>query len=215
MSLKMMTNLTNPTAVFPSFLNAHLRNLDELFTYRMKAIQDKQQGLRTRLRNNQKEIQRLMTDYEKFGAVIVSGNNVADMATWLISDRPKRRAPAGQSPDPVEPTQTTDISTQPSQSTLGKSNVSDAASAALEATFSDDYTGSSEDDEDTQRSVNTDTGLPDTQASESPYLSRTQKRKRKRKRDKKEAKKAKKAMKKSKRSKAKKGGGTPPGSPSY
>ena len=208
-----MANLTNPTAVLPSFLNAPLRNLDELFIYRMKAMQDKQQGLRTRLRNNQREIKRLMMDYENVGAIIVRGNMVADMDAWLVSDRPKRRAPAGQSPDPVDPTQTIDISTQPSQSTLSESNVSDAASEALGATFSDDYTGSSEEDEDEKRSVNTETGLQDTQESDSPYLTRTQKRKRKR--DKKEAKKAKKASKKHERRKAKKGGGTPPGSPSY
>ena len=125
----------------------------------------------------------------------------------------ERRPPAGQSPDPVDPTQTIDISTQPSQSTLSESNNSDAASEALGATCTDDYTGSSEEDEDEERSVNTETGLQDTQESDSPYLTRTQKRKRKR--DKKEAKKAKKASKKHERRKAKKGGGTPPGSPSY
>ena len=176
-------------------------------------MQDKQQGLRTRLRNNQREIKRLMADYENHGAVIVTGNKVADMNTWLISDRPKRHAPAVQSPEPLDQTQTTDVSTQPSQSTLGESQISDAASEALGTTFTDDYTGSSEDDEEAERSVNTDTGLPDTQASESPYLSRSQKRKRKR--AKKEAKKAKKESKKRESRKGKNRGRLPPGSPSY
>ena len=123
-------------------------------------MQTKQQGLRTRLRNNQREIQRLMTEYENYGAVIVTGNDIADMDAWLSSDRPKRRATAVRSPDPLDLTQTTDGSTQPSQSTLAESQISDAASEALAATFSDDYTGSSEEDEEDERSVNTNTGLP-------------------------------------------------------
>jgi len=192
-----------------------LCTFDELFIYRMKAMQDKQQGLRTRLRNNQREISRLMTEYENFGTVLVSGHNVADMDTWLVSDRPKRRAPATQSPDPLDHTQTTDVSTQPSQSTFGDSQISDAASEALRGTFSDDYTGSSEEEEDETRSVNTDTGRPDTQDSESPYLSRSEKQKRKKRKEKKEAKKSKKADKKRESRKDKKRGRSPLGSPSY
>ena len=188
---------------------------DELFIYRMKAMQDKQQGLRTRLRNNQREISRLMTEYEKFGKILVNGHNVADMDTWLVSDRPKRRAPATQSPDPLDHTQTTDVSTQPSQSTFGDSQISDAASEALRGTFTDDYTGSSEEEEDEARSVNTDTGRPDTQDSESPYLSRSEKQKRKKRKEKKDAKKSKKAAKKRESRKDKKRGRSPLGSPSY
>ena len=176
-------------------------------------MQDKQQGLRTRLRNNQREIQRLMTAYENFGTVVVSGHDVADMEDWLIQDRPKRRAPAARSPDPLDLTQTTDASTQPSQSSLGDSMISDAASDAIADNISDDYTGTSEEEEEESRSVNTETGLPDSQASDSPYLSRSQKRKRKK--AKKVAKQSKKESKLREAREDKKRGGSPLGSPSY
>jgi len=45
----------------------------------MKGLQDKQQGLRVRLRNHQREIHRLMTEYENFGAVVVTGQDVPGM----------------------------------------------------------------------------------------------------------------------------------------
>jgi hypothetical protein len=126
----------------------------------MKSLQTKQQGLRTRLRNNQGEIQRLMVEYENFGAVVVNGNAIQDMDAWLVNSRPRRRASVAASPDAVENTQLTGASTQPSQSSLGQSIISDAASEALAAgSFQDDYTGSSEGDEEENRSVNTDTGL--------------------------------------------------------
>lgn len=171
----------------------------------MKVLQDKQQGLRNRLRHNQREIQRLLKDYENFGVTIVKGHDVPDMDTWLVNDRPKRTAPINKSPDPLDNTQTTDGSTQPSQPSVTESQISDAASDALgSCLFSDDYTVSSEEEE--ERSVNTDTGLPDTQASESPYLTRAEKKKRKQKKAKKASKKAKKNSKK---------GRSPPRSPSY
>ena len=129
------------------------------------------------MRNNQREIQRLMKDYEDFGAVRVTGHNISDMDDWLVGKRPKRQAPAVHSPDPLDQTQTTDLSTQPAQSTMGESNISDAASEALAAPFSDDYTGTSEDDEDEQRSVDTATGLPDTQASDLHFYLVPRKRK--------------------------------------
>jgi hypothetical protein len=66
----------------------------------MKGLQDKQQGLRVRLRNNQREIHRLMTEYENFGAVVVTGQDVPGMDEWLVNSRPKRRAVATQSPNP-------------------------------------------------------------------------------------------------------------------
>ena len=57
----------------------------------MKALQDRQQGLRTRLRNNPREINRLMSDYEKFGATVVTGDQVPGMKEWLVNERPRRR----------------------------------------------------------------------------------------------------------------------------
>ena len=112
----------------------------------MKALQDKQQGLRTRLRHNQREIQRLLIDYENFGLTVVKGHGVPDMDTWLVNDRPKRRAKIEHSPGLLDNTQTTDGSRQPSQPSVAESQISDAASEALGSTlFSDDYTGSSKD----------------------------------------------------------------------
>ena len=143
----------------------------QLLLYRMKDIQNKQVGLRARLRNNQKEIKRLMTDYDNVGSVTVSDSEVIDMKEWLQEDRPCRRAAAVQSPNALECTQTTDGSTQPSQTFVETPRISDAASEALrEGEFDDDYTGSSEEDENQERSVNTDSGLPDTQSSENSKL---------------------------------------------
>ena len=50
--------------------------------------------------------------------------------------------------------------------------------------LSDDYTGESEEDEDEERSVNTDTGLPDSQLSDGKYDDAREKKKRKKKRKK-------------------------------
>ena len=110
----------------------------------------------------------------------------------------------------------TDGSTQPSQSTLGQSQISDAASEALAAgSIEDDYTGESEDEEDEERSVNTETGLPDTQASDSPYETRSSKKKRKKRKAKKESKKEKKNRKRDEKRKGMKRDNSPPRSPSY
>ncbi len=128
-----MTNTMYPTVENTKILFIIIRNLDELIFYRMKSIQDKQQGLRMRLRNNQRELQRLMTDFENFGAVVVTGSEVTGMENWLVQGRPRRHAPVVQSPDPLDNTQTTDGSTQPTQSTNGDSQISYAASEALAA----------------------------------------------------------------------------------
>jgi hypothetical protein len=182
----------------------------------MKSMQTKQQGLRTRLRNNQAEIRRLMVEYENLGAIVVNGDGIQDMNDWLVNTRPKRRASVAGSPDPVRNTQLTDGSTQPSQSTLGQSQISDAASEALAAgSIEDDYTGESEDEEDEERSVNTETGLPDTQASDSLYETRSGKKKRKKRKAKKESKKEKKNRKRDEKRKGMKRDNSPPRSPSY
>ena len=133
-----------------------------------------------------------------------------------VNSRPKRRAAATQSPNPLDNTQFTDASTQPSQPSVGESQISDAASDALEhPNFSDDYTDSSDEVEDEERSVNTDTGLPDTQASDSPYLTRADKKKKMKRKQKKENKKAKKSSKKREESKSDRRKNSPPRSPSY
>jgi len=110
----------------------------------------------------------------------------------------------------------TDASTQPSQSSLGQSQISDAASEALAAgSIEDDYTGESEEGEDKERSVNTETGLPDTQASDSPYMTRSSKKKRKKRKDKKGSKKGKKSSKRDADRKGRKREKSAPRSPSY
>ena len=200
-----MTNLIHPNDGEQFVFLQTYATLMSFFIYRMKTMQDKQQGLRTRLRNNQRELQRLMKEYENFGAIVVTGDQVPGMKEWLVNDRPRRRAPVVRSPDPLDNTQTTDGSTQPSQSTIANSQISDAASDI----FPDDYTASSEEEVEEERSVDTETGLPDTQASDSPYRTRSQKKKRRKK-------KAKKASKKEKRRNKKNGGKrSPPNSPSY
>jgi len=180
---------------------------------RMKDLGSKQNKLAMQLRNNQKEIERLMEEYETLDAVIVSGSAVEDMDDWLEQPR-KRRHAAEVKCDILDNTQTTDNS-QHSQSVSGESLVSDAASEALgTAEFSDDFTGESEDSENEERSVDTRTGMPDSQLTDGTYDDQKEKKKKRRK-------KAKKAKKQSvKESKEKEGNtkkkrSSPPRSPSY
>ena len=76
----------------------------------MKDLTSKQSGLRTRLRNNQRELYRLLQAYENCGMTIVSGSAIADMDEWLVRRNPKRRASEAPSPHPLEQTQTTETS---------------------------------------------------------------------------------------------------------
>lgn len=90
-------------------------------------MQEKQQGLRVGLRNNQREIARLIGDYQNVGAIIVTGHDVPNMDDWVVNDRPIRSAAAVRFPEPLGNTQATDASTQPSQPSMADSKISDAA----------------------------------------------------------------------------------------
>ena len=113
----------------------------------MKDLGTKQNKLAIRLRNNQREIDRLMDEYETLDAVVVSGSDIKDMEEWLVQPRKRRRASEVKC-EPLDNTQTTDTSHH-SQSSGGETFVSDAASDALagEGEFSDDVTGDDEDSE--------------------------------------------------------------------
>jgi len=117
---------------------------------------------------------RLMKDYENAGMEIIKAPNRADMSTWLVSDRPRRRATVPPSPG-VDLTQSTD-----------NSNLSQLSG---EGTYSDDYTGSEtssrEGESMEERSVNTETGLPDTQKTDETFSPEERKKKKKAKRAKK------------------------------
>ena len=165
----------------------------------MKDLGFKQNKLAIRLRNNQREINRLMEEYETLDAVVVSGSDIQDMDEWLVQPKRKRRAAEIMS-EGMANTQTTE-SSDPSQRSAGESNVSDAASDCLaHGEFSDDFTGEDEDDEDEKRSVDTRTGMPDSQLTDASYDEQIEKKKRKKK-------KKKASKKRSRRS--------PPHSPSY
>jgi len=132
------------------------------------------------------EMTRLMGEYEIAGMEVVRAPSRADMATWLARDRPRRRANIPPSPG-VDLTQST-----------ASSNLSQQSGNVL---LSDDYTASEESSHGggslEDRSVNTETGMPDTQLTDETFSPGEKKRKKK---DRK-AKKAKKAAKKEERGK--------------
>jgi len=96
----------------------------------MRDLNSKQIGLRTRLRNNQAELYRLLHAYENCGLTIISGSEVVDMGEWLVRRNPKRQATVVASPQPLEQTQTTETSASQPSDTQG-TEASDAASEAL------------------------------------------------------------------------------------
>jgi len=172
----------------------------------MKTLGSRQNKLAIKLRNNQREVNRLIEEYQTWDAVVVSGRDVLDMDEWLVQPKRRRRA-AEDKNEPIENTQTTESSLH-SQLSAGDSQISDAASEALaQGEYSDDYTGEDEEDEDEERSVDTCTGLPDSQLTDGTYDEQIDKKKRK--------KKTKKAKKKAKRSRRKSTSRSPPLSPSY
>lgn len=80
------------------------------------------------------------SDCQNFGAIIVAGHDAPDMDYWIINQHPKRIAPAVRSPGPLDNTQMTDSSTQPSQPTIDDSQISGAASELLaNPNIADDY----------------------------------------------------------------------------
>ena len=104
------------------------------------------------------EMTRLMTDYEFAGVEVLQAPSRADMSSWLASDRPCRRAALPSSPS-VDLTQSTDAS-----------NLSQLSGEGI---LSDDYTGSEASSHGGQsmeeRSVNTESGMPDTQMTDETF----------------------------------------------
>jgi len=139
------------------------------------------EALRKKVVKANGEMTRLMTDYELAGVEVVQAPSRADMSTWLASDRPRRRAAIPPSPG-IDLTQSTDAS-----------NLSQLSGEGI---LSDDYTGSEASthggDSMEERSVNTETGLPDTEGTDETFSPEEKRRKEKEK----TAKKPKKAMKK-------------------
>jgi hypothetical protein len=169
----------------------------------MKELGSELNKLAIRLRNNQREIDRLMEEYETLDAVVVTGSKIQDMDDWLVQLKRKRRAEEVEL-EPLENTQTTDSSYR-SQTSGGESQISDAASEALaHGEFSDDFTGDDEDEENEDRSVDTRTGLPDSQLTDGSYDDHKEKKKRK-----------KRAKKAAKKTETKRKTRSPPRSPSY
>jgi hypothetical protein len=153
-----------------------------VFIYRLKTLTQTAEALRKKVVKSNGEVSRLMTNYELAGVEVIHAPSRADMSTWLASDRPRRRAALPPSPG-VDLTQSTEAS-----------NLSQLSGDAV---LSDDYTGSEDSSHGggslEERSLNTETGLPDTQITHetfSPEERKTRKKemklKKKRKRSKKE-----------------------------
>ena len=132
------------------------------------------EALRKKVIKTNGEMTRLMTEYEVSGKVVVRAPSRADMETWLAKDRPRRRAALPPSPG-YDFTQST-----------ASSNLSQISG---EAALSDDYTGSdaSSPVEETmeERSVNTETGMPDSQITDDTFSPEEQQRRKRAKRMKK------------------------------
>ena len=109
-----------------------------------------------------------MTNYEFAGVEVIHAPSRADMSTWLVSDRLRRRAAVPPSPG-VDLTQSTEGS-QLSQ-------------LSGEAVLSDDYTGSEDSSHGggslEERSLNTETRLPDTQMTDETFSPEERKRRKK------------------------------------
>jgi len=145
--------------------------------YRLKNLTVTAEALRKKVVKANGELTRLMTEYELAGVEVVAPPSRSDMSTWLASERPRRRAAIPPSPG-IDLTQSTDAS---NTSLLSGDGV-----------LSDDYTGSEDSsrgvDSVEGRSVNTETGLPDTQLTDETFSPEEKKRRKKEKRMKKQRK---------------------------
>ena len=139
------------------------------------------EALRKKVVKANGELTRLMTEYEFAGVDVVVAPSRADMSTWLASDRPRRRAAIPPSPG-IDLTQSTDAS--------------NGTVLSGEAILSDDYTASEDSSCEVAsvdaRSVNTESGLPDTQLTDETFSPEEKKRKKKEKKLKKRMKASKK-----------------------
>ena len=130
-----------------------------VFIYRFKNLTNTAEGLRKKVVKANGELTRLMTEYELAEVVVVKAPSRAEMSNWLASDRPRRRSTIPPPSPGLELTQSTDAS-----------NLSQLSGEAI---LSDDYTESDSDSRGFQsieeRSVNTETGLPDTQLTDETF----------------------------------------------
>ena len=163
----------------------------------LKELALKQNGQRTRLKNNNAEMNRLIQEIQDFGKVIVSRNQVR-LDDWLFIGKRARCAEvtATQGSDGLSQSQSSSASTEaPSQPTEEEYEVD------RKELFSDDVTESGEEDETSQRSVSTD-GQEEDERSDSSYSRHKKKNsKREKKKARKLRKRAKKASKSSRRAK--------------
>ena len=136
--------------------------------YRLKIIANAADGLRKKVVKANGELTRLMSEYEMSGVEVVHAPSRADMATWLTTDRPRRRATIPSSPS-LDLTQSTDAS-----------NLSQLSG---DQALSDDYTATDSDSRGVEsmkeRSVNTETGMPDTQMTDDTFSPEENKRRKK------------------------------------
>ena len=161
--------------------------------FSLKELAYKQNGQRTKLKNNNAEMRRLIQEIQDFGKVIVSGSKVR-MDDWLVSGKRGRHAEVAptQGSDGLSQSQSTNATSEgPSQPTDEEYD--------LKAEFSDDVTASGEEDENSKRSLDTD-GQEEEESSDSSYKRHKSKRKKEKKRAKKE-KKEEKRKKKARREK--------------
>jgi hypothetical protein len=150
------------------------------FIYRLKILSNTAAALRKDVVKANGELVRLMTAYELAEVEVIQAPTRADMSTWLASDRPRRRAAIPHSPS-VDLTQSTDAS-----------NFSQLSG---EGVLSDDYTGSDASSHGREsmeeRSVNTETGMPDTQMTDETFSPEEKKRRKREKKMKKKRKESK------------------------
>ncbi len=145
--------------------------------YRLKNLTVTAEALRKKVVKANGELTRLMKEYELSGVEVAEPPSRADMSTWLASDRPRRRAAIPPSPG-IDLTQSTDAS--------------NTSLLSGEGVLSDDYTGSEDSshvvDSVEERSVNTETGLPDTQLTDETFSPEEKRRRKKEKKMKKQRK---------------------------
>ena len=154
----------------------------------MRNLKNAAEGLRKSVVKSSSEMLRLMSEYELVGLEVLKAPTRADMSAWLASDRPRRRAAVPPSPG-ADFTQSTDAS-----------NLSQLTGEAI---LSDDYTGSDVshvgNESMEERSVNTETGLMNTQWTDETLSPEEKQRKKKERKERKEKKKERENAKKEKR----------------
>jgi len=136
----------------------------------------------------------------------VTGSKV-DLSDWLVRDRPKRRASVVKSPDASQ--------VLPSQSDCSQHSLATGSEFSMERSFADDVTEDGDDDETSQRSGATATGVVDSQETEESYDEEEEKKKRKKAKKKASKKARRREVKKQKKEDKGRSGRSAYDSPSY